>query len=168
MKGSSLSVNYGGSRSGGGGSGGGGYPPNENFTLMHQDTNRQILLILLRLQQDTNNVITRLSYLEATVLSLQVKNCFFFILNCIFQLNVDLCKSNLQMNRIENSIQYNNQKTSAFSPVNNTRVTAESNLINNIYNFLRTIDWKTVAIGILWPFIIRLVFFVFRRLKEIM
>lgn len=39
---------------------------------MNQDTNRQILLILLRLQQDTNNVITRLSYLEATVLSLQV------------------------------------------------------------------------------------------------
>ena len=58
----------------GGGAGGGGYPPNENYTLssINQDSNRQILLILLRLQQDTNNVITRLSYLEATVLSLQV------------------------------------------------------------------------------------------------
>lgn len=80
---SSQSVNYssrqislnqsGGSGTGGGG--GGGYPPNENFlnpSYISQDTNRQILLILLRLQQDTNNVITRLSYLEATVMSLTV------------------------------------------------------------------------------------------------
>ncbi len=77
--GSSLS-NYGyrgsgGVPSGGGTGGGGGYPPNDNYinpSLINQDTNRQILLILLRLQQDTNSVITRLSYLEATVLSLQV------------------------------------------------------------------------------------------------
>ena len=92
---SSLSMGYNANRSGAGGSGG-GCPPNENYSLssLGHDTNRQILLILLRLQQDTNNVITRLSYLEATVLSLQVSfleanylfpgqptemcNCFFF------------------------------------------------------------------------------------------
>jgi hypothetical protein len=54
---------------------GGGLPPNENylnFNYMQQDTSRQILLLLARLQQDTNNVLTRLSYLEATVMSIQV------------------------------------------------------------------------------------------------
>ena len=63
---------------GGGDSGGRGYPPNESaYNInMSQDTNRQILLILMRLQQDTSNVITRLSYLEATVLSLQVNSKF--------------------------------------------------------------------------------------------
>lgn len=62
------------SRSMGAGGSGGGYPPNESYNFtMGQETNRQILSILIRIQQDTNNVITRLSYLEATVLSLQVR-----------------------------------------------------------------------------------------------
>jgi hypothetical protein len=59
-----------------GSGGGGGYPPNELFSNMNylsNDTNRQILLLLMRLQQDTNNVLTRLSYLEATVMSIQVR-----------------------------------------------------------------------------------------------
>lgn len=76
--GSSQSLGYGQNRFGqssnhhhgaAGGMGGGG-SGNENFLV--QDTNRQILLILLRLQQDTSNVLTRLSYLESSVLSLQV------------------------------------------------------------------------------------------------
>ena len=45
---------------------------NQNNAILDADTNRQILLLLMRLQQDTNNVITRLSYLEATVMSIQV------------------------------------------------------------------------------------------------
>lgn len=78
--GSSQSVGYSQNRYGpgsnhnhgaGGGMGGNGHG-NENFLV--QDTNRQILLILLRLQQDTSNVLTRLSYLESSVLSLQVSN----------------------------------------------------------------------------------------------
>ena len=77
FSGRQISLNQSGS--GGGGGSGGGYPPNESYlnpNYIAQDTNRQILLILLRLQQDTNNVITRLSYLEATVMSLTVR---FFI-----------------------------------------------------------------------------------------
>ena len=38
---------------------------NQNNAILDADTNRQILLLL-------NNVITRLSYLEATVMSIQV------------------------------------------------------------------------------------------------
>jgi hypothetical protein len=60
----------GGGSGGGPGGGGGNFPSNDYF--LSQDTNRQILLILIRLQQDTNNVLTRLSYLESTVISLQV------------------------------------------------------------------------------------------------
>ena len=45
---------------------------NQNNAILDADKNRQILLLLMRLQQDTNNVITRLSYLEATVMSIQV------------------------------------------------------------------------------------------------
>lgn len=70
------SGNPGGSGAGGGGGngppGGGNFPSNDFFFA--QDTNRQILLILLRLQQDTNNVLTRLNYLESSVISLQVTN----------------------------------------------------------------------------------------------
>jgi acyl-CoA-binding protein len=63
----------GGGGSGGGGSGGGGGNGNDgNNSFMSQESNRQILLLLLRLQQDTNNVLTRLSYLETTVMSIQV------------------------------------------------------------------------------------------------
>jgi hypothetical protein len=43
------------------------------MNYLSNDTNRQILLLLMRLQQDTNNVLTRLSYLEATVMSIQVR-----------------------------------------------------------------------------------------------
>lgn len=138
--GSSLSTGY---RSG---NGAGGYPPNENFNLatLSQDTNRQILLILLRLQQDTNNVITRLSYLEATVLSLQ---------------------NNLQMNRIENSIHLNNKgNVSAFRDFN-SRSSIDSNSFSLLFNFLRNVDWKTVVIALMWPLIIRLIFFILRKIK---
>jgi hypothetical protein len=55
-----------------GGSGGGQYPTNNSGPFEPQDLNRQILLLLVRLQQDTNNVMTRLSCLETTVMSLQV------------------------------------------------------------------------------------------------
>lgn len=62
-------------RSGGGGGGAGGgsnNPPTTSDYLMSQETNRQILLILVRLREDTNNVLTRLSFLESSVVSLQV------------------------------------------------------------------------------------------------
>lgn len=131
----------------------GGYnpPPNENYsTYLTQDTNRQILLILFRLQQDTNNVITRLSYLEANVLSLT---------------------NTLQMNRIENSIQMNNQVSSAFSLINNS---SQSRVINasirpslsaSFYNWFKNIDWKTITIAFIWPFVIRLVFYIIKKLR---
>jgi hypothetical protein len=142
----------------GGGAGSGGFPPNENFlssSYMVQDTSRQILLILLRLQQDTNNVLTRLSYLEATVMSLQ---------------------SNLQMNRIENSMQLGNQMPSAFSLVTPT---TQNRPIDSIGNrrpnslsfwryFIQNVDWKTVAIAMIWPIIIRLVFFFLKKVKLVM
>lgn len=145
-----------------GGGGGGGYPPNENFQLQNlsQETNRQILLILLRLQQDTNNVITRLSYLEATVLSLQ---------------------NNLQMNRIESSIKLNNpsnnnnethnntqasSKASAFSQLNtNSTAVDSSGTFGLLFQFLKSVDWKTVAIAFVWPFIIRLAFYILRKVR---
>ena len=80
--------NVGGGGGLGGGSGGGyNPPPNDTYLGSHygqSDANRQILMVLMRLQQDTNNVLTRLSYLEATVMSIQ---------------------NGLQMNRIENSMQ---------------------------------------------------------------
>ena len=70
------------------GGGNGGYPPpNElfsNINYLSNDTNRQILLLLMRLQQDTNNVLTRLSYLEATVMSIQVGNFYKFFKNLLF------------------------------------------------------------------------------------
>jgi hypothetical protein len=67
-----------------GAGGNGGYPPpNDPFTnvnYLNTDSNRQILMLLMRLQQDTNNVLTRLSYLEATVMSIQVNTLqvYFF------------------------------------------------------------------------------------------
>lgn len=137
----------------GGAGGGGGYPPNENFQLQNlsQETNKQILLILLRLQQDTNNVITRLSYLEATVLSLQ---------------------NNLQMNRIESSIKLNNNnntqvtKASAFSQFNSNSSTIDSsNTFGLLFQFLKSVDWKTVAIAFIWPFIIRLAFYILKKVR---
>jgi hypothetical protein len=68
-------------RTNSGGGTGGSLPPNENNILnlnyIQQDTSRQILLLLARLQQDTNNVLTRLSYLEATVMSIQVTYILF-------------------------------------------------------------------------------------------
>lgn len=137
-----------------GGGSGGGYPPNENYlnsNYIAQDTNRQMLLILLRLQQDTNNVITRLSYLEANVMSLT---------------------NSLQMNRIENSIQMNNQVSSAFSLVNSSpqggRVGnngSERPFSAGLHNWFKNIDWKTVTIALLWPFVIRLVFYLFRKIR---
>ena len=66
------------SGSGAGGSGGGNNPSGgDGGSSTGIDSNRQIILILLRLQQDTNNVLNRLSYLENTVASIQV--IFFFI-----------------------------------------------------------------------------------------
>lgn len=153
--GSSQSINYGGPSRGfinnnslsgfsGGGSGGGGNGQ-QNEILLTNDSNRQIILILLRLQQDTNNVLTRLSYLEATVLSLQ---------------------NNLQMNRIENSIQLNNQVSSAFSLVPQNRSVSDTrDPMSIILNIFKNIDWKTFAIAIIWPFIIRLVFYLLRKVK---
>lgn len=143
----------------GGGMGGGGQG-NENF--LAQDTNRQILLILLRLQQDTSNVLTRLSYLESSVLSLQVnftkkrislKFIFFF-----------------KSNKYENGLQINEQMPSAFSVVSSPQNRTRNS--NNSYGFLidmiRNIDWKTVAVSILWPFIIRLVFYILKKFRLFM
>jgi hypothetical protein len=60
----------------GGFSGTGDLPPNDfsysNVNYFNNDSNRQILMLLMRLQQDTNNVLTRLTYLEATVMAIQV------------------------------------------------------------------------------------------------
>ena len=73
--------------SGGNGSGGYNPPPNDPYLNAHylqNDANRQIMIVLLRLQQDTQNVLTRLSYLENSVMSIQ---------------------NSMQMSRIENSIQ---------------------------------------------------------------
>ncbi len=137
-------------RSGGGG-GSGRYPPNEGYnTNVNQDTNRQILLLLMRLQQDTNNVITRLSYLEATVLSLQ---------------------SNLQMNRIENSIKMSNENRKKtgfeFSQID-ARSSTDSNLFGYLFSFLKSVDWKTVAIAIVWPLIIRLAVYIAKKINFVL
>jgi hypothetical protein len=76
------------------------------------------------------------------------------------------------MNRIENSIQMNNQVNSAFSVVNNSPQNRNTNGASNrsnvsvsLYNWFRNIDWKTVSIALLWPFIIRLVFYLFRKIR---
>lgn len=148
-----------GGGAGGSGGGGGGFY-NQNETFLTQDANRQILLILMRLQQDTNNVLTRLSYLESSVMTLQ---------------------SNLQMNRIENCINHNsngnsNQSNgSAFSLVNSSRNNNNNSLAHaksSSFSFLSdmffNIDWKTVAFTIIWPFIIRLIFYLLRKVKLVM
>ena len=126
-----------------GGSGGGGYPPpqpssSDNF--LTQDTNRQILMILVRLQQDTNNVLTRLSFLESSI-------------------------HNIQMNRIDN-----NQVSSAFSLVANTspRTANNRSVFSSWCDFFKNVDWKTVSIAIIWPFIIRLVFYLMKKVKLVM
>ena len=145
-------MNYGPGRSsmnhGVGGSGGGfppQQPPSSSDNYLVQDTNRQILLILVRLQQDTNNVLTRLSYLEANI-------------------------HNLQMNRLENSI--NNQVPSAFSIVNSPQsraaVNRSSSVVSLWWDFFKNIDWKTVSIAIIWPFIIRLAFYLMKKVKLVM
>lgn len=69
------------SYSGMGGTSGGGSGGNPSTTdyLMSQETNRQILLILVRLREDTNNVLTRLSFLESSVVSLQVLSLLLFV-----------------------------------------------------------------------------------------
>lgn len=124
----------------GGGMGGGGGSGNENFIV--QDTNRQILLILLRLQQDTSNVLTRLSYLESSVLS-------------------------LQSTRYENGLQINNQGPSAFSVVSpsQNRASSRSSTYGFLVDLFKSIDWKTVAIAIIWPFVIRLVFYFLKKVR---
>lgn len=66
-----------GNRSTGGSGGGGGSSMAEY--LIAQETNRQILLILVRLREDTNNVLTRLSFLESSVISLQVSHNHSFV-----------------------------------------------------------------------------------------
>lgn len=146
--GSSASNNYalGRNSSMSGVGGGGGFPPpnqqpvSDNFLM--QDTNRQILLILVRLQQDTNNVLTRLSYLEASI-------------------------HNIQMNRIETSIN-SNQVPSAFSLVNSPRASSNTNnrsIFSMWSSLFRNIDWKTVSIAIIWPIIIRLVFYLVKKFR---
>lgn len=83
---STHSMNFGGNKgfggnggngfngNGSGGNGGSGGNPGDNYM---NDSNRQILLILYRVQQDINNILTRLSYLESSVLSLQVNFSLF-------------------------------------------------------------------------------------------
>lgn len=154
--GSSLSASYGMSRmnpAGTGGAGGGNYPPTSltSESFLAQDTNRQILLILVRLQQDTNSVLTRLNYLEANLMSLQ---------------------NNLQGNRFENTIN-TNQGPSAFTLVNSPQSRAVSNgnrsgSMSFWRDLIKSIDWKTVTIAVLWPFIIRLVFFVIKKVRFVM
>ena len=83
------------------------------------------------------------------------------------------------MNRLENSIQLNHnnnnqQVGSAFSLVSNNNPTHTGQISNNknqssfIINFIRSIDWKTVAIAVLWPLIIRLVFFFLKKVRFVM
>jgi hypothetical protein len=150
-----------GGSGGGSGPGGGGGGGDGGFNI--GDSNKQIMLLLLRLQQDTNNVLTRLSYLETTVMAIQ---------------------SNLQINRLENSIQLNNhnnnnnnnnsnnQLGSAFSVVHGN---GNGNLVSNnskgrsfLDHLIRNVDWKTVAIAIIWPFIIRLAFYFLKKVRLVM
>ena len=69
--------------SGGGGGGGGGNAPSGDPTLNDSlsalDPSRQILLLLLRLQQDTHSVLSRLNYLETTIMSLKVSSGFHLL-----------------------------------------------------------------------------------------
>ncbi len=75
------------------------------------------------------------------------------------------------MNRIENSIQMNSghrsQKASEF-PQFDSRSSIESNLFGWLFNFLKSVDWKTVAMAVTWPLIIRLAFYVARKIKLIL
>jgi hypothetical protein len=87
--------------------------------------------ILLSLQQDTSNVNTRLSNLEASVQSLQ---------------------NHLQVNRVENHI-------SSISG-------SDSSLFGYLIQFLKVLNWKTVAIALVCPFIIRLAVYVARKIKR--
>ena len=83
------------------------------------------------------------------------------------------------MNRLENSIQLNHnnnnqQVGSAFSLVSNNNPTHAGQISNNnkqssfIINFIQSIDWKTVAIAVFWPLIIRLVFFFLKKVRFVM
>ncbi len=89
------------------------------------------------------------------------------------------------MNRLENSIQLthtnnnnntNNQIQSAFSVVSNSQnagqIPSPSSLSKRpssfLNDFFHSIDWKTVAIAVLWPFIIRLVFFFIKKVRLVM
>lgn len=127
------------------GSGDGGYPqpPNDSYLAANYDANRQILLLLMRLQQDTNNVLTRLSYLEATVMSIQ---------------------NSIQMNRIESTIQ-------ATSQIATNQIQPQTSGYSSIFiwkHFLSKIDWRTLLIAIIGPIVIRLVFLVLKKFKFIM
>jgi len=140
--------NVGGGGGLGGGSGGGyNPPPNDPYLGSHygqSDANRQILMVLMRLQQDTNNVLTRLSYLEATVMSIQ---------------------NGLQMNRIENSMQIQKKHLRSSS---HSSLDSSSWQGSFLINFFRSLDWKSVTVAVVLPFIIRLVFMVLRKVKFIM
>lgn len=144
----------GGGAGGSGGGNGGGHPTLD--LLHHHDTNRQILLILIKLQQDTNNVLRRLSYLESTVVTIQ---------------------NHLHMNRLETNFEMNNQGSSAFSllstnPGNYTspnQLSANNHRRSSMWrHFFRNIDWRTVSIAIIWPLVIRLVFMFFRKVRLVM
>jgi hypothetical protein len=131
-----------GTNGGSGGDGGYPQPPNDPYLAANYDANRQILLLLMRLQQDTNNVLTRLSYLEATVMSIQ---------------------NSLQMNRIESTIQATTQMTA--------NQVQSQNGYSSIFiwkHFLAKIDWKTLLVAIIGPIVIRLVFLVLKKFKFIM
>jgi hypothetical protein len=72
------------------------------------------------------------------------------------------------MNRIENGGL--SQVQSAFSLVNSSphsRAASHQSgsVFSLIYNFFRNIDWKTVTIAIVWPFIIRLAFYFLKKVK---
>ena len=71
------------------------------------------------------------------------------------------------MNRLENGISV----PSAFSVINSpqTRSTSnQSSMFKFVYDLFKNIDWKTVAIAIIWPFVIRLVFFFLKKVKLVM
>jgi hypothetical protein len=87
------------------------------------------------------------------------------------------------MKRIENTIQYtngtgsNNQNQSAFYTVGNNNRGGGLQMSNNnnnslsftwLINTLKSIDWKTVCVAVLWPFVIRIIFFVLRRIRYIL
>jgi hypothetical protein len=83
------------------------------------------------------------------------------------------------MNRLENSIQLNHnsnnqQVGSAFSIVSNNNSTHNGHISNNkkhssfLINLIRSVDWKTVAVAVLWPLVIRLVFFFLKKVRFVM